>query len=511
MYNLIGILSFGLFLLGYSSITYESLHKTRELLSITDSIPTTIKNITICEGNTFVFSGNNLTSDTSICITTTNTEGKDSISCLNLKVVPTIQTREEIILCKGTALFIWALKIERDTNICRTFTSSQRCDSIHCIEVRTEVPLSFASQTICNGDSLEWRNQILTASGIYRDTSTSIDGCDSIFSLNLRVEANTPVEIQQLDDECKGYDIRLIAPGYDNYQWSTGAITEQITVNEPGGYALTVSNENGCQSIDELKLGPLGIREIFWQSTDLSCFDQVDGSFRIDSIQGGLAPYTLSLNGEPLTTTLARNNLPSGQYSVLVEEASGCREVFDFNLNAPEVPRIELEETMTVAIGDSILLRPSFNFTPTFISWSPSQFLSCDTCKSPMLNPFETTVYNLSAEDINGCSAEAYLFVTVDRSTQIFMPNTFSPNGDGINDELIPFVGSSISAIKVFQIFDRWGNLVFERKNISNGSKGWNGSFRGEPVEEGVYLYRLEIVRVDGVEETVVGDVMVVR
>ncbi|MEZ4986265.1 MAG: gliding motility-associated C-terminal domain-containing protein [Saprospiraceae bacterium] len=96
----------------------------------------------------------------------------------------------------------------------------------------------------------------------------------------------------------------------------------------------------------------------------------------------------------------------------------------------------------------------------------------------------------------------------------IYVPNAFSPNDDGVNDELGVFPPAGLEGnIAVYQIFDRWGGQVFEsRDNLLGSTSGWwNGEYRGQPAQEGVYLYHIEISLLNGRSITLQGDVVVVR
>jgi gliding motility-associated-like protein len=127
--------------------------------------------------------------------------------------------------------------------------------------------------------------------------------------------------------------------------------------------------------------------------------------------------------------------------------------------------------------------------------------------------PDQTTIYYVTVVDSSGCFATAELMVPVDKSRPVYVPNAFSPNNDGINDLLVLFGGKSVSQIKSFLIFSRWGESVFEFYNIphSDFNYGWDGTYRGKILDAGVYTWFAEVEFVDGEIIMFEGDVTLIR
>lgn len=145
--------------------------------------------------------------------------------------------------------------------------------------------------------------------------------------------------------------------------------------------------------------------------------------------------------------------------------------------------------------------------------WSDPTHLSCLTCPTPSYNPTESTLLTLSIIDGDGCIASAELFVEVVRKDDIFVPNVFSPNDDGVNDLLVVYTGIGIQQITCLRIFSRKGDLVFEAKNFSGNSNyiGWDGRSKGEPLNAGVFAYIMEVELIDGSLEQLTGTITLVR
>lgn len=146
-------------------------------------------------------------------------------------------------------------------------------------------------------------------------------------------------------------------------------------------------------------------------------------------------------------------------------------------------------------------------------SWSPPLTLSCDTCANPIASMMNTTTYTITVTTVHGCEASDTVTIALfcDNS-QVFIPNTFTPNGDGQNDVFYPR-GSGISNIKTFRIYNRWGELLFERQNININdiSNAWDGSYNGSEPKPGVYVYFMDAVCDTGQPLFIKGDVTVIR
>ena len=130
-----------------------------------------------------------------------------------------------------------------------------------------------------------------------------------------------------------------------------------------------------------------------------------------------------------------------------------------------------------------------------------------------MIYPTESIVYTLTATTDNGCEASDQLAITVAKERPIFIPNVFTPNGDGDNDLFKVYSGEGVEEIKKFKIFDRWGALVYEAQNLRNDIEyfGWDGRLKGENMTQGVYVYFLEVLYIDGKSEIIRGDVTLMR
>lgn len=151
---------------------------------------------------------------------------------------------------------------------------------------------------------------------------------------------------------------------------------------------------------------------------------------------------------------------------------------------------MQLPESVSLNQGDMQELNAQATSSAGNITylWTPSNQLSCAQCAAPLASPTATTTYILTATDAAGCKATDSITVNVILTRSAFIPNVFTPNGDYQNDE-IKVLGNNIVALK-FQIFDRWGGLMFE---TTDPEGAWDGTLKGSEVQQGVYIYAAEI------------------
>ena len=290
---------------------------------------------------------------------------------------------------------------------------------------------------------------------------------------------------------------------------------EFIDVSQPGTYTLSITNAAGCSSSDDVQVtanldAPIG----FYTATPPSCFGITDALINIDSIIGGEAPYNIYLNDVAQGNQTAFFNLLPGDYTVVIEGANGCMTEQMFSL--PEPPELTasitatLENDESLIFGDSTLISViTNNVVPidTFI-WQPN-----GSGQSFWASPQSTATYTVTVVDENGCTAEDEILIIVEKVRDVFVPNIFSPNDDGRNDIFYIQSGGQVANVKSFQIFNRWGESVYETFNFqpNDPNYGWDGEFRGEKLNPAVFVWFAEVEFIDGEVLLLKGDVTLLR
>ena len=164
-------------------------------------------------------------------------------------------------------------------------------------------------------------------------------------------------------------------------------------------------------------------------------------------------------------------------------------------------------------MGETLELTATTNFQPASLVWAADSSLSCTSCPRPLANPIRTTRYRAVATDSTGCAVENSVLVAVKRENDLYVPNAFTPNGDGQNDVLSIHCGPSVALVRRFGLFDRWGEalLFFENVRPDDERLQWDGILGGRPLASAVYVYATELLYIDGTVALLSGDVTLLR
>ncbi len=320
------------------------------------------------------------------------------------------------------------------------------------------------------------------------------------------------------DISCFGAEDGAIAAsvsgGLPEYEFSTennGALYTSADGNfnnlPPGIYEVSVSDNNSCTTSATVNIVEPNIIQSSITASEISCYGYSNGSATV-SINGGVAPYTYIWNVPGNSEFI--DNLPEGTYHVTVTDGNGCSTSATVSLIQPAPIWIRTgQETYEIKLGEEVLvITESFtnNVSIADYIWTPSEGLDCNNCESTLAAPVFSTVYTVSMADENGCVASTTFTVEVSTEKIIYIPNAFTPNGDGINDM---FVISALGVVDFgIKIFDRWGSLMFSANDINNH---WDGTFVGKELKPGVYVYHVNASFLDGSKIQRKGSITLIR
>ena len=292
-----------------------------------------------------------------------------------------------------------------------------------------------------------------------------------------------------------------------------------LTIQSPGSYMVYLQDlTNGCFNSDVITVDrPEGPEQIKATVLHPSCTFAADGQILVDTIIGGTTPFVFSLKDRPLTPENNFEGLSPGVYHLTIVDNNGCELEEEFNLRAKSDPRIDLGPDQTIDFGAALTLTAITNIptsdTATFTWLIEGEEITCQDCFTQQTRPLKNTNYTVTLTTVDGCSVSDEINVKVNQPRRYYIPNAFSPNGDGNNDFFVIAGGSDIKVIKHLSIFNRWGQMVFEQTNIppNDPSFAWHGSYDGQRCPTGVYVYRAEIEFVDGLLFRIGGDVVLTR
>ncbi|MBE2247482.1 MAG: gliding motility-associated C-terminal domain-containing protein, partial [Candidatus Competibacteraceae bacterium] len=287
------------------------------------------------------------------------------------------------------------------------------------------------------------------------------------------------------------------------YNWSNGQQVDDIQNITAGIYQLIVTDALGCQ-MQEIYIitepMPLTLDAVV---NDILCYGFNNGSIDV-TVNGGTLPYQYNWSNGSMNQDLQL--LTPGIYALHVTDANMCAISGSWEINNADQITIQTDSVITIYVGDEVQLNAnvsggsgSFNYL-----WSPPDYLDCQQCQQPIASPLVTTEYVLMVADQNGCTAIGTTTVIVLHN--IFVPNTFTPNGDGKND-FFTAVSNSCKEYRMF-IFNRWGDKIFETEKID---AGWDGTYMDVEAKQDVYVFRIEATFFDGQYHEIIGQVNLLR
>ncbi|MBL7826062.1 MAG: gliding motility-associated C-terminal domain-containing protein [Saprospiraceae bacterium] len=307
--------------------------------------------------------------------------------------------------------------------------------------------------------------------------------------------------------------------GQQPYQfaWSNGQTTQQASGLTAGIYTVTVTDNNTCTNVNTVVLDEPTPILVGFVVNDLDCFDENNGAILVQA-SGGAAPYTYTLNSNPAQNSNSFNGLTAGAYTIVIEDANHCEQTEAIVVDAAVPMDVELGENIEIGQGDEAVLQAVVNVpldSILSVVWTPPFDSSeCPQCLTQVVTPLVSTVYSIQVEALNGCTDQDKVTVIVDRRRQIYVPNVFSPNSDGANDQFSIYAKpGTVKNILYLRVFDRWGNSLYVMEDFqpNNPTIGWDGNYRGQPMNPGVFVWVAEIEFIDGERSVYKGDVTIVR
>jgi gliding motility-associated-like protein len=307
--------------------------------------------------------------------------------------------------------------------------------------------------------------------------------------------------------EGDGRIITTLSGGTGNYtyNWNNGATGHRIENLVPGTYSVEVLDANNCSITDtnaitepdELSVGVSSVSNVL-------CFGESNGMINVAAM-GGNMPFSYSLDGVIFQSSPTIENLAAGEYTVTVRDDRGCEVMSNTaTVDQPAEFAVIAETDRTVAnLGFTVNLSATATGNNSGVNfvWSTPDSVVCTNCPTFETTPPGSTTYTVTAVNSDNCTATASIKIAVSLDRPVYIPNAFSPNGDGQNDEFfIPF-SPAMSSIKELRIFDRTGNLVYEAFDIMRGeefSRAWDGEFNGSKLRYGVFVISAQIHFVDG-------------
>jgi len=374
------------------------------------------------------------------------------------------------------------------------------------------------------------------SAGVYSVIITDANDCTTTESLT--IEEPMGVEVNAITSDFGGFNltcsdatdgaIQIIGnggmPPY-TYLWNTGATTDMIENVGTGIFQVEITDGNGCTTTESITLrAPEEISASF-VPIPTECFGEANGQIILEGVEGGTEPYLYAIEDEAFTSFEQFIRLASGDYTINVQDANGCewQEIFtvpeaveliaDFSANQEMAAR-----SVEIQLSDSVEITATFNLPGIIDTFYWSDMPNCDdpNCLTQVVDPNETTTYGITVVDERGCTDTETIQVKVKKDRLIYIPTGFAPDGNAENSRFKIYAGQGVEELQSFVIFNRWGELVYEAPVTRFGGgdnwiEGWDGTFKGKPMNPGVFVYYAKVKFTDDEVIEYQGDVTLIR
>ena len=466
--------------------------------------------ITICAGDSLLINGIYRNTAGYYPTIYNNIHGCDSTFFTHLLVQSAILTNQNRSICQFDSSFIFGSWVDTAGIFKDTFTSVGGCDSIHSISLNVINTNFNRTLHICPYDSIFLAGTYTSTAGIYFDSLVStISGCDSILTTTLVIDTLPVIRLISNDTFiCAGSNLTIGVISSGTYSWSNGATTNTTNVSPSSSqyYYVTITNTSGCSISDSIYIEVKPVPFIPFANSYLICSGQ--------SVTINLpGEYTYEWNDASIDSNRTLSPINSTNYSVIATNSDGCSSTYFTTINVylSDV-KININPDDTISLGTIVNLEAiSLNISDSVITWIPLNNPLDSHARSINIQPTTSGYYSVLTTSNLGCIYIDSVWIFVLPPDSVAIPTAFSPNGDGNNDYFRPFYSTYLKLIQ-FKIYNRWGELVYDITSDSYNNKGWDGSFRGRTQNISTFVYYFEAINlISGAKLNKTGNVTLIR
>lgn len=359
-----------------------------------------------------------------------------------------------------------------------------------------------------------------TTAGIYNISAiaTNNDGCTNAANKNIEAYVIPVVSAGQNTFICQHHGITLQATGAVSYNWSPAKGLNCVTCSTPvatpdstTNYIVKGTSIHGCTAQDTINVFVQFPFQIKYSGADTLCKGQTS-KLAVTGASSYVWSPAAGLDNNTIATPIAQPDTTTN-FMVIAKDGKGCFSDTGYVfVKVYPIPVVNAGTDKTINIGQSYNLIPTISKDVTDIRWFPSTGIVGSVNEAPApapikdefignasgikIKPSTNIDYVVTVKNAGGCIAKDKVSIfVICNGSNVFIPNTFSPNGDGNNDVFYPR-GSGLFKIKNLKIYNRWGQAVFEREsfNANDANAGWNGTFNGAKLNPDVFVYVIEII-----------------
>lgn len=352
-------------------------------------------------------------------------------------------------------------------------------------------------------------------------TVATVNNCfDSVYK-QVTVHPLPNISVQQNNIVCRGDSITIRANGASRFIWKdqqeniicTDCAEIKVKPGSSTGYKVIGYNQFGCSEIKSTSVRVINPIKMIASTGDTVCA----GESSHLSATGAAAYQWLPIGTFNGSSSSSINVRPSETtiYKVVGKDAYNCfSDTSEVKVVVGKPTPVTLGKDTTIISGVpyNLRLQSSVNDIVKW-RWSGAPGISCATCPTPVVKLSDDACITCTAVNQFGCiSSDTICIKTFCPTTEVFVPNAFTPDGDGINDKLI-VQGKGIRLIKSFRIFNRWGEVVFEKVNFNPGDPayGWDGKIKGNIASPDVYVYVCEVICEKGLPSIFKGNTAILK
>jgi len=423
-----------------------------------------------CDGNSITYAGMDIPAGSQEVFAFTNAAGCDSTVTVEVAALVSTDSTLQLSACEGSTVVVNGQEIPAGTQQTFTLANAAGCDSLLTVEVEAVDVFENTLQLVgCEGDSTFYNGQFIPVGETQEFVYTAATGCDSIVMVQVGI-LNTDTTNLMLT-ACPGETVN-----YNGDQLAAGAQEQYLFLNQ-----------EGCDSIVKVTVieAPAIALEL---STTNSCPNEDTGIMGIELLPGSASPLEFSLDGVAFESGFTYTGLAPGVYDLTARDTNGCEAVYEVTIEQEPPLLINIESRpisceqpvgqlqANVLSGDdgSLILEWSNDTTGTLLIVTEAglyQLIATNSC--------DTRTYEVLLQDLRP-----------DETSLLYVPNAFSPNGDGVNDTFRGYTASdAIWRSYHLMVFDRWGDMLFE---TNDPEEGWDGDMRSQPMNNAVQVWHVE-------------------
>ena len=329
------------------------------------------------------------------------------------------------------------------------------------------------------------------------------NGCADTLKHALTVHPKPTVTLSKRDVIlCEGSSVMITAGGGTSYSWSptsglsnnSGPVIQANPVNN-SSYVVQVTDAHGCMQKDSVKINVVHPFRTQLAKEVSICEGE---SIELKATGGDVFQWINQTSG--LSNTSISNPIASPDkntsYTLAVKDKENCfTDTVSVQVTVHNPPTVQAGQGGMILMGSPFHLNATGSSDIVSWSWSPSKYLNCTECPAPIATPLESLLYTVKATNNYGCIATDTVSLTLFcNASRIYIPNAFTPNGDGLNDHF-SVLGQGIGMINSFRIYDRWGTLIFSKSNFKPDDRtgAWDGRIKGDNALGGIYTYFVEM------------------